>query len=183
MTNTGLLDQPTTTTRRNTDPLLLLEGDLGEAIKLANEKWAMEARARDEEEIAADVRRSLEAIYSDHIEARRERSPKTIAYYVQAFSSFALWCVAQHALPNIEGPRSLPARSETVAAYLHALLESGKSSGQLRVASAAIQRAHRLAGHADPTADPMVAGVLRAARAKAPARKKKPRKRNGVSRH
>lgn len=182
---TGLLDNierrsPPTTTRH--EPWLL-DGDLAEAIRLANEQRALATREQDEQAIAEILRESLKKVYGDSIEEPREPSTRTTRQYIAEFAAFARYCLLQHALPEFDPPRSLPAKGPLVASYLHRLASDGAHSTKLRRASAAISRAHRLAQLPDPTSDVLVAGVLRAARAKAPARKKKLRKRNGAKHH
>ena len=174
---TGLLDQPPTLTGAARS-VPLVDPDIAEAVNIANEKWELERREQDEQAIAALLRETLKKVYGDTIEEPREPSAWTRARYISEFSKFALWCLSQHLLPFLDPPRSLPAKPELVASYLHHLATSGAHS-KLRSVSAAISRAHRLAQLPDPTSDVLVAGVLRAARAAAPARKKKRKKTNG----
>ena len=115
-------------------------------------------------------------------EEPREPSAWTRARYISEFSKFALWCLSQHLLPFLDPPRSLPAKPELVASYLHHLATSGAHS-KLRSVSAAISRAHRLAQLPDPCDDALVSGVLRAARQKAQPKKRRRRKTNGARHH
>ena len=179
---TGLLDnveRPSTTTRRGPLPV---DGDLAEAVSVANDKWELERREQDEAAIADILRESLKKIYGPHIEEPKEPSAWTRARYISEFSKFALWCLSQHLMPFLDPPRSLPAKPELVASYLHHLATSGAHS-KLRSVSAAISRAHRLAQLPDPCEDSLVSGVLRAARQKAPPKKKRRRKANGARHH
>ena len=182
---TGLLDnierRSTTTTTRYAP--LLLDGDLAEAIKLANEQRTLATREQDEQAIAALLRESLKGIYGDSIEEPKEPADVTKRRYIAEFASFARFALLQHSLPEFDPPRSLPAKAELVASYLHSLASSGARSPKLRCVSAAISRAHRLAQLPDPCDDVLVAGVLRAARQKAQPKKKRRRKTNGARHH
>lgn len=160
----GLLDPRIPAPLPGSKPVSLLDPDLAAAIKAGNESRALESREQNEEEIASEVRRSLEELYSQHIESRKERSPRTLKFYLREFSAFSVWCLKQHCLPDIEAPRSLPTRPETLASYLHELLEGGAIPGKLRLVVAAVSRAHRLKQFADPAGDPLIAGILKASR-------------------
>jgi hypothetical protein len=66
-------------------------------------------------------------------------------------------------LPDVLAPRSLPAKPEIVASYLHEILGKGKSYASLKIVVAAIARAHLLKGYADPCDDELPQAILRAA--------------------
>lgn len=72
------------------------------------------------------------------------RADRTKEAYRRAFQHFATWCEGQ-------GVASLPAAPATVAAYLATLADEGKSASTIGQRVAAIQFAHKLAGHESPT--------------------------------
>ena len=177
---TGLLDRPPALTGAARS-VSLLDPDMTEAFTIAREKWELDRREQDEAAIAEILRESLKKIYGDVIEEPKEPADTTKRRYISEFAAFARFALLQHALPHFDPPRSLPARPELVASYLHSLISGGAHSTRLRSASAAISRAHRLAQLPDPTCDVLVAGVLRAARQKAQPKKRRRRKKaNGV---
>lgn len=141
-----------------------LDPDFSATIAAGNEALERERRSQDEADVAAILREALIETYGEFIQEPKELARNSVISYTKAFAEFAKYCKAQACPPEIEAPRSLPARPELVAAYLHSLIQSGAKVDSLRVASAAIRRAHRLKGLADPCDDVLVAGILRAAR-------------------
>ncbi|WP_336764260.1 site-specific integrase [Asaia sp. VD9] len=67
-------------------------------------------------------------------------SPATLRAYRTSCAAFSRWCSAQ-------GVSSLPARPETVAAYVSMLMQQGKRAATISRAVAAISCAHELVGH------------------------------------
>lgn len=102
----------------------------------------------------------LEGAYSDN----------TIKSYRSDFTDFASWCRRKRC-------RALPAKPETLAAYIAARTERVKPS-TLKRRLAAITKLHRLAGHASPTEDEVVNLAMRRAKRSQPSR---PRQALGVT--
>ena len=80
-------------------------------------------------------------------------SPNTAATYRSRWTHWTAWADSRAVSP-------LPAEPSTVAAYLAELAET-KTIATVKVARAAIRKAHALHGHADPTAHDLVAQSLR----------------------
>jgi site-specific recombinase XerD len=85
--------------------------------------------------------------------ARAAQSVNTTRAYRSDWRQFQAWC-------DRFGLASIPASPTAVALHLTALAEVGRSVSTVRRRCAAIARAHRLAGHVSPTADPSVMTVL-----------------------
>lgn len=85
--------------------------------------------------------------------ARAAQSVNTTRAYRSDWRQFEAWC-------DRYGLQSIPASPTAVALHLTALAEAGRSVSTVRRRCAAIARAHRIAGHASPTADPSVMTVL-----------------------
>src|SRR6202049_3374207 len=99
--------------------------------------------------------------------ARQEKAPATRAAYRSDFASFRAWCGGK-------GVAALPARPESVAAYLAHEAESGFAASTITRRCAAIRYAHRLADLEPPTNSERVRATLRGIRRSvgaAPARK------------
>ena len=75
---------------------------------------------------------------SDHL-VLAARSPATLRAYRTDWGAFVTWCSAQDVT-------ALPARSETVAAWIAARLEQGRKAATLARGVAAVSCAHELAG-------------------------------------
>lgn len=93
--------------------------------------------------LADRARRAIGAVYSDN----------TRRVYVQGWDKFC----------EVVGPnRAMPAMPDTVANYLALLAEEGKSVATIRLASAAISAAHRVAGDVEnPCTSPVVKVTLK----------------------
>lgn len=85
--------------------------------------------------------------------ARAAQSVNTTRAYRSDWRQFDAWC-------DRYGLQSIPATPTAVALHLTALAEVGRSVSTVRRRCAAIARAHRIAGHVSPTADPSVMTVL-----------------------
>jgi site-specific recombinase XerD len=99
--------------------------------------------------------------------ARQEKAPATRRAYRSDFAVFRVFCLAR-------GVDALPARPETVAAYLAHEAEKGSAASTITRRCAAIRYAHRLAGLEPPTNSENVRATLRGIRraiGAAPARK------------
>jgi site-specific recombinase XerD len=99
--------------------------------------------------------------------ARQEKAPATRAAYRSDFALFRVWCLAK-------GVEALPARPESVAAYLAHEAAKGSAASTITRRCAAIRYAHRLADLEPPTASEQVRATLRGLRraiGAAPARK------------
>jgi site-specific recombinase XerD len=86
--------------------------------------------------------------------ARAEKAQATRRAYRSDFEIFRAWCDVRDALP-------LPASPESVAAFLASEAKRGVSPSTLSRRLAAILYAHKLAGHASPTASETVKATLR----------------------
>ena len=84
---------------------------------------------------------------------RQSISEGTRSVYARAFNGFCDWCEAR-------GLASLPASSETVAAWLAAEADRGVSPATLAVRASAVAAAHGAAGHASPNASMLVSKTL-----------------------
>jgi site-specific recombinase XerD len=91
--------------------------------------------------------------------ARAEKADATRLAYRSDFRHFEAWC---------QGARrqAMPASTETCAAYFATLADAGLKASTIARRCAAICYAHRLAGHASPTAAEPVKAVLRGIRRK-----------------
>lgn len=90
--------------------------------------------------------------------------------YASAWRTFTAWCEAH-------GAEALPCRPETVALYVTAQAEVGRSVSSIHLALAAVKKAHEVAGLEAPTAAPVVRQVTRGIRRQigtAPTRVKAP---------
>src|SRR6516165_2707237 len=99
--------------------------------------------------------------------ARQEKAPATRRAYRSDFAAFRVFCLAR-------GVEALPARPETVAAYLAHEAEKGSAASTITRRCAAIRYAHRLADLEPPTNSEHVRATLRGIRraiGAAPARK------------
>jgi site-specific recombinase XerC len=99
--------------------------------------------------------------------ARAEKSAATRRAYRSDFNLFRTWCEAKQ-VP------ALPARADTVAAFLAAEANRGSKSSTIGRRLAAIRYVHKLAGHEPPTNSEAVKATLRGIRratGSAPARK------------
>ena len=76
------------------------------------------------------------------------RSPATVRAYAAAWRAWEE-CAARH------GFAVLPATPASLAIHLAERAEAGRSVASLRLSCAAIGQAHRMAGHASPTAAPV----------------------------
>ena len=85
--------------------------------------------------------------------ARAAQSVNTTRAYRSDWRQFQAWC-------DRYGLQSIPASPTAVALHLTALAQVGRSVSTVRRRCAAIARAHRIAGHTSPTADPSVMTVL-----------------------
>ena len=72
-------------------------------------------------------------------------------------TAWAAW----QAFASLHGFASMPAAPDAVAAYLVRRAEAGAGAATLRMASAAIAAAHRIAGEQSPTASPAVKQALK----------------------
>jgi site-specific recombinase XerD len=111
-------------------------------------------------------------IAANELDAVREfvstaRAASTTDAYHRDFSAFERWC-------RTRSHSSLPARPETLAAYLACEATRGIRPSTLARRAAAVASMHRLAGHVSPTESQLVcltlAGIRRA-RGTAPVRK------------
>ena len=84
---------------------------------------------------------------------RASRSPRTIAAYRSQWQQFTAYC-AEH------GEVELPAAPATLARYLTAADAAGKAPASLRLAIAAINRAHADKGVPSPTRDALVSATM-----------------------
>lgn len=89
--------------------------------------------------------------------ARAEKSAATRRAYRSDFNLFQTWCEAKQ-VP------ALPARPDTVAAFLAAEANRGSKSSTIGRGLAAIRYAHKLAGHEPPTNSEAVKATLRGIR-------------------
>jgi hypothetical protein len=89
--------------------------------------------------------------------ARAEKAPATRKAYATDFFLFCAWCDAK-------GASALPARAETVAAYLAAEVDRGTKAPTLGRRMAAIRHAHKLANLQTPTDAEAVKATLRGIR-------------------
>jgi site-specific recombinase XerD len=89
--------------------------------------------------------------------ARAEKAPATRRAYRSDFEIFTGWCENRGALP-------LPALPESVAAFLASEAKRGVKPSTMARRMAAIRYAHKLAGHASPTASEAVKATLRGIR-------------------
>ena len=99
--------------------------------------------------------------------ARAEKAAATRRAYRSDFELFRTWCERKQV-------SALPARPETVAAFLAAEATRGSRSSTIGRRMAAIRYAHKLAGHEPPTNSEAVKATLRGIRrtsGSAPARK------------
>ena len=99
--------------------------------------------------------------------ARAEKAAATRKAYGSDFAIFRSWCEAR-------GLNALPATPKSVAAFLAAEANAGIKPSTIGRRVAAIQYAHRLAGHEPPTASEAVKATVRGIRRSlgaAPARK------------
>ncbi|SDG88127.1 tyrosine-type recombinase/integrase [Pelagibacterium luteolum] len=103
----------------------------------------------------ADWRPSLRRLEGAYAEA-------TISSYRCDFEKFAAWCRRRRL-------RALPAKPETVAAYIEVSSEEVKPTTLKRRLSA-IAKVHRIAGHVSPTDDEAVALAIRRAKRSKPGR-------------
>lgn len=85
--------------------------------------------------------------------SRAAQSVNTTRAYRSDWHQFETWC-DRYGLPSI------PATPTAVALHLTSLAEARRSVSTIRRRCAAIARAHRIAGHTSPTADPSVMTVL-----------------------
>jgi site-specific recombinase XerD len=85
--------------------------------------------------------------------SRAAQSVNTTRAYRSDWRQFEAWC-------DRYGLASALASPTAVALHLTSLAEAGRSVSTIRRRCAAIARAHRIAGHASPTADPSVMTVL-----------------------
>ena len=81
-------------------------------------------------------------------------APATRRLYLGAFRGFADWAAG-------EGLRAFPAAPATVAAYLAARSDQGRSVATLRADRQAIAAVHRELGEPDPAGDVLVGRVMR----------------------
>jgi len=84
-------------------------------------------------------------------------APATRRAYRAALGAFRVWCEAG-------GVEVLPARSETVAAFLAAEAESGRRVATLEQRVAAIRWAHEAQGHESPTGSKIVRATMQGIR-------------------
>ena len=102
---------------------------------------------------------AIEAAIEPHVERIRATAadafaPNTRRAYRTAWVAFARWA-------DDEGFQAIPAAPATIAAYLAARSEAGRSLSSLQLARQAIRTAHIEAGEADPSASEGVRSVLR----------------------
>jgi hypothetical protein len=128
------------------------------AQQVANDQaFAEGLRATLEAELAAELDIELAEL--------TKKSRSTLRQYRAEFKRFRAWVEDNNTRTPDFRSSFLPAQPELVA--FHLLLQhrgSGRSYGRLRVISAAIAEAHKIAGHPDPTDNPYVRAVLRQAR-------------------
>jgi site-specific recombinase XerD len=91
--------------------------------------------------------------------ALAEKADATRRAYRADLSRFCAWCESV-------GAATLPAEASTVAAYLAHCADSALSVSTIQRRAAAIGYAHKLAGHASPSAAETVKAVLRGIRRK-----------------
>jgi site-specific recombinase XerD len=89
--------------------------------------------------------------------ARAEKAPATRRAYRSDFELFRTWCETKRVL-------ALPARPDTVAAFLAAEANRGAKVSTIGRRLAAIRYAHKLAGHEPPTNAEAVKATLRGIR-------------------
>lgn len=89
--------------------------------------------------------------------ARAEKAPATRRAYRSDFAAFRSWCQGK-------GVSALPARPESVAAYLAAEAARGMKAATISRRVAAIRHAHKLAGHEPPTNVETVKATVRGIR-------------------
>jgi site-specific recombinase XerD len=100
--------------------------------------------------LAPDLTRAAEL-------AREEKAASTRRAYRSDFQIFQAWC-------RDRGVSSLPAATETVAAFLAHDVEAGSRPSTLGRRVSAIRYAHKLAGHSAPTDDERVKATMRGIR-------------------
>jgi len=110
-------------------------------------------------DLAAELRLRLGAVAASARDyAGRAKAPNTLRAYRADWADFAAWC-ARYALS------ALPAAPETVALYLAALADAGRSASTLQRRLSAISQAHQVAGLETPTRAALVrltwAGIRR----------------------
>ncbi|MFT9291822.1 site-specific integrase [Gluconobacter oxydans] len=93
---------------------------------------------------------------SDHL-VLAARSPATLRAYRTDWGAFVTWCSAQ-------GVTALPARPETVAAWIASRLEQGRKAATLTRGVAAVSCAHELAGFESFSRSRVVQDALRGMR-------------------
>jgi len=102
-----------------------------------------------------------------HAYVSESLAPSTRRAYRSALAAFRSWCGA-------EGVTALPARPETVAAFVAAEAQAGRKVATLEQRIAAIRWAHEAAGMESPTASKLVRSAMQGIRRKhgtAPSRK------------
>ncbi|MCJ2121052.1 site-specific integrase [Methylobacterium sp. J-077] len=90
---------------------------------------------------------------------RASKAASTVRAYTADANVFQAWC-------DRHGFEAVPARPETVAAFIVAEAEDGRAASTIGRRLAAIKYAHRLAKAPDPTDDEAVRAVLKGARRK-----------------
>lgn len=98
------------------------------------------------------------AFGSDEVDSARSyatasKAPRTLAAYRTAWTVFEGWC-------HSKGLASLPAAPEVLAMFLTARADAGKKPATIGLDVAAVNAAHRLAGHQPPGDAPAVKAVL-----------------------
>jgi site-specific recombinase XerD len=89
--------------------------------------------------------------------ARSEKAAATRRAYQSDFAIFGVWCAER-------GLSALPAKSESVAAFLAGEAKRGTKASTIGRRVAAIRYAHKLAGHPLPTDDERVRATVRGIR-------------------
>ncbi|MGE8128943.1 site-specific integrase [Methylobacterium sp. NPDC080182] len=90
---------------------------------------------------------------------RASKASSTVRAYTTDAKVFQAWC-------DRHGAAAIPARPETVAAFIVAEAEAGRAASTISRRLAAIKYAHKLAKAPDPTDDEAVRAVLKGARRK-----------------
>jgi len=117
-------------------------------------------RKQDEGDIAEYAYRRLAEMYSDFVTVEQPLSERAKDSYLASCKQFAEYCA--ELVPGAD-IRCLPPRPGIVAAFLHELKRDGATHNELTQHAKALSYLARLNETADPTDDPLIKAILRAA--------------------
>jgi integrase len=100
------------------------------------------------------VESALQSAWAYALEAR---SPRTLKRYRDAWAIFTAWC-------DDQGLRPLPAKPETVAAFMASRADAGRRVLTIELELTAIGEAHKAAGHPSPRTHPAVVATRKGIR-------------------